>query len=221
MPLSPPRGSTAGSRPIAGCARIVGGLPGAQVDSKLVVGGAALIAVVVVATMRRRLGVGRDSSSGYRPCSWSAGSSGRGHPPAPPTGLRLTVLDVGQGDAILLQVPEGSILVDQGLPKPRSTTRSVDSASAGWPCSRSPIRNGTMWAARRGARACASGPSWIRRSRTRARTRQQRSRPRVRGEFRSSRLGPESSSGSAGFGSGCSGPTALTRRASIPTSVPR
>jgi competence protein ComEC len=31
--------------------------------------------------------------------------------------LRLTLLDVGQGDAILLQVPEGSILVDQGPPE--------------------------------------------------------------------------------------------------------
>jgi competence protein ComEC len=35
----------------------------------------------------------------------------------PPTGLRITFLDVGQGDAILLQVPEGAILVDQGPPE--------------------------------------------------------------------------------------------------------
>jgi competence protein ComEC len=35
----------------------------------------------------------------------------------PPTGLRLTVLDVGQGDSILLQVPEGAVLVDQGPPE--------------------------------------------------------------------------------------------------------
>ena len=35
----------------------------------------------------------------------------------PPTGLRITVLDVGQGDAILLQVPEGAVLVDQGPPE--------------------------------------------------------------------------------------------------------
>ena len=35
----------------------------------------------------------------------------------PPTGLRITFLDVGQGDAILLQVPEGAVLVDQGPPE--------------------------------------------------------------------------------------------------------
>jgi competence protein ComEC len=37
--------------------------------------------------------------------------------PPPPTGLRLTVLDVGQGDAILLQVAQGAVLVDQGPPE--------------------------------------------------------------------------------------------------------
>ena len=35
----------------------------------------------------------------------------------PPTGLRITFLDVGQGDSALLQVPEGAILVDQGPPE--------------------------------------------------------------------------------------------------------
>jgi competence protein ComEC len=37
----------------------------------------------------------------------------------PPAGLRITFLDVGQGDAILVQVPEGAILVDQGPPEAR------------------------------------------------------------------------------------------------------
>jgi competence protein ComEC len=35
----------------------------------------------------------------------------------PPAGLRLTVLDVGQGDAILLETPRASVLVDQGPPE--------------------------------------------------------------------------------------------------------
>jgi competence protein ComEC len=35
----------------------------------------------------------------------------------PPSGLRITVLNVGQGDSTLLQVPEGAILVDQGPPE--------------------------------------------------------------------------------------------------------
>jgi competence protein ComEC len=39
------------------------------------------------------------------------------HAPPPPTGLRLTFLDVGQGDAVLLQVREGAVLVDQGPPE--------------------------------------------------------------------------------------------------------
>ncbi|HEV3408584.1 MAG TPA: MBL fold metallo-hydrolase, partial [Gaiellaceae bacterium] len=37
--------------------------------------------------------------------------------PPPPSGLRISFLDVGQGDAVLLQVPEGAILVDQGPPE--------------------------------------------------------------------------------------------------------
>ena len=35
----------------------------------------------------------------------------------PPKGLRITFLDVGQGDSILLQVPEGAMLVDEGPPE--------------------------------------------------------------------------------------------------------
>jgi competence protein ComEC len=39
--------------------------------------------------------------------------------PPPPDGLRITFLDVGQGDAVLLQVAQGAILVDQGPPEGR------------------------------------------------------------------------------------------------------
>jgi competence protein ComEC len=35
----------------------------------------------------------------------------------PPTGLRVSFLDVGQGDAELLEVPEGAVLVDTGPPE--------------------------------------------------------------------------------------------------------
>ena len=38
-------------------------------------------------------------------------------PLPPPKGLRITFLDVGQGDAILLQVAEGAVLVDEGPPE--------------------------------------------------------------------------------------------------------
>ena len=35
----------------------------------------------------------------------------------PPTGLRITFLDVGQGDSALIEVPEGAVLVDEGPPE--------------------------------------------------------------------------------------------------------
>jgi competence protein ComEC len=44
-------------------------------------------------------------------------SSGEGAPPAPPAGLRVSVLDVGQGDAILLRPARApAVLVDAGPP---------------------------------------------------------------------------------------------------------
>jgi competence protein ComEC len=39
------------------------------------------------------------------------------HPPPPPTGLRIVMLDVGQGDGILLQTRAGAVLVDEGPPE--------------------------------------------------------------------------------------------------------
>jgi competence protein ComEC len=39
------------------------------------------------------------------------------HAPPPPTGLRITFLDVGQGDSALIQVAEGAVLVDEGPPE--------------------------------------------------------------------------------------------------------
>ena len=36
---------------------------------------------------------------------------------APPAGLRVTFLDVGQGDAVLLETPRARVLVDQGPPE--------------------------------------------------------------------------------------------------------
>ena len=223
MPLSPPRGSTAGSRPTSPAA------PGLSVDY--------LALESRLEARCRRSGAHRGrrrrhhapaglASAGIRLSRRGIGrvpgrlAARTSHPPAPPTGLRLTVLDVGQGDAILLQVPEGSILVDQGPPRrgrrPGPSTRHPPTG----PARAHPSATGPNVGGAAGVATCASGPSWIRRSRTRARTRQQRSRPRAR-RVPIVGLGPESSSGSAGFGSSCSGPTALTRRASIPTSVPR
>jgi competence protein ComEC len=104
---------------IATCARLVGGLPGAQIGSKIVLGAAAVAALVFFVAARlpawRRPGlVVLAGFSAVLFAGWQLQTSA---PPPPPTGLRVTVLDVGQGDAILLQVREGAVLVDQGPPE--------------------------------------------------------------------------------------------------------
>jgi competence protein ComEC len=104
---------------IAACARFVGGLPGAQVSSKFLFVAAALTLLLAFAAVRlpawRRPGlVVLLVLAATLFAGWKLRS---GSPPPPPSGLRLTVLDVGQGDSILLQVPEGAVLVDQGPPE--------------------------------------------------------------------------------------------------------
>jgi competence protein ComEC len=106
---------------IAACARLIGGLPGAQVSSALALGIAVATCLILLAGARvpawRRpglavvvgVGVGVIILAGWKLQSAPA-------PPAP-DGFRLTVLDVGQGDSILLQVREGAVLVDQGPPE--------------------------------------------------------------------------------------------------------
>jgi competence protein ComEC len=106
---------------VAGCARVIGGLPGAQVSSTLALAVAAGAAVVLYAARRvprwRRPGLLISAGlSALVLVGWQLRSTA---PRPPPTGLRLTVLDVGQGDGILLQVPEGAVLVDEGPPEAR------------------------------------------------------------------------------------------------------
>ncbi|HET9507189.1 MAG TPA: DNA internalization-related competence protein ComEC/Rec2 [Gaiellaceae bacterium] len=104
---------------LAACARTVAGLPYAQVGSGYAV--AALLAAPVAALLLWRLPRWRRirvaACAGVLAPAllvwqlWPAGA------PLPPTGLRITFLDVGQGDAVLVQVPEGAVLVDQGPPE--------------------------------------------------------------------------------------------------------
>ncbi len=104
---------------IAACARLIGGLPGAEVSSELAVASAGVLAGLVFAAVRlpawRRpgfavvVGVAALVLAGWKLQPSSA--------PPPPDGFRLTALDVGQGDALLLQVREGAVLVDQGPPE--------------------------------------------------------------------------------------------------------
>ena len=106
---------------VAGCARLVAELPYAQVGSAYAV--AALLGVPSALLLLRRLPRWRRPAA----AAWAAAILPAllvwqlwpepGLPP--PAGLRITVLDVGQGDAVLVQVPEGAILVDQGPPEAR------------------------------------------------------------------------------------------------------
>jgi competence protein ComEC len=105
---------------LAGCARLVGGLPYASVPARtaLAVMALGLVGTLLVSRLRPprapRLAVlvllAVLVAGGWRLWGGPAGLP-------PPNGLRITFLDVGQGDAALLQVPEGAVLVDEGAPE--------------------------------------------------------------------------------------------------------
>jgi competence protein ComEC len=106
---------------VAACARLVGGLPGAQATSiALLTALAALIAFLLALPRLSRPRAARALSLALLSLTTAGGLWllwPRTAPPPPPSGLRITALDVGQGDAILLQVPQGNVLVDQGPPE--------------------------------------------------------------------------------------------------------
>ena len=108
-------------------ARVVASLPGAEVGSRTAILAAAVAAATWICfrTTRGRIGVGL----GRRPravpllaaalatvvaAAWSFRSSPTWNPPA---GFRATFLDVGQGDAVLLETASARVLVDQGPPE--------------------------------------------------------------------------------------------------------
>lgn len=105
---------------LAWLARTVSGLPGAVVASPTAIALGALVLVTAI-------GVSRAPRRSRRPLGVAAlvallGGSvallprSSGALPAP-AALRIALLDIGQGDSILLQVPEGAVLVDQGPPE--------------------------------------------------------------------------------------------------------
>jgi competence protein ComEC len=108
---------------IAWCARQVASWPHAQTSSPLVV--AAPLAVAAAAGGLSRLPSGRRRPALLCSLAFAAVLAGgwlaTRSPPSwtPPSGLRVSFLDVGQGDAALLEVPQGSVLVDQGPPEAR------------------------------------------------------------------------------------------------------
>jgi competence protein ComEC len=104
---------------LAGSARLIGGLPYASVSSLAALLALAAGAGFVLLALRLRAPRGRRALALAAMALALAGGwtlRPRAEPP-PPSGLRITFLDVGQGDAVLLQVAEGAILVDQGPPE--------------------------------------------------------------------------------------------------------
>jgi len=104
---------------IAACARLISGLPFAQIRSAtavcLLLGTpVALLVLERQPEWRRPLAVACVAAVLPALLAWQLFPDAR---LPPPTGLRITFLDVGQGDSILLQVPEGAVLVDQGPPE--------------------------------------------------------------------------------------------------------
>ncbi len=105
-------------------ARAFGSLPGAQVDARM----AALatlgigLAWVGMRYARPRLSGGSSTAAAAAAGlvlvivagAWSLRPTPEWHAPA---GLRVTFLDVGQGDSVLLETPSARVLVDQGPPE--------------------------------------------------------------------------------------------------------
>jgi competence protein ComEC len=107
---------------LVGCARAVAALPYARLPTvpALYVAGAAMGLVFVVRRApdrhRTRIVIAATVMSALVVIAWRAAPA---DVPSPPAGLRITFLDVGEGDSTLLQVPEGAMLVDQGPPEAR------------------------------------------------------------------------------------------------------
>jgi competence protein ComEC len=104
---------------LAACARFVGGLPYAEATSGTALALLAAVALLLALAVRLRPPRGPRVAALVAiglvlVVAWRSAPSDA---PPPPHGLRITALDVGQGDATLLQVPEGAVLVDQGPPE--------------------------------------------------------------------------------------------------------
>ena len=106
---------------IAFCARLVARLPGAQTSSLALLVGAAVVAFAIsgvtrLPRWRRQLALTIVAAAvPVAAAAWWALS--RPAPFTAPHGLRVTFLDIGQGDAELLEVPQGAMLVDTGPPE--------------------------------------------------------------------------------------------------------
>jgi competence protein ComEC len=108
---------------LAGVARVVAALPWAQVSSAHALALLAAIPAAAVAVRRargptRHALVAALAVAAVGAVAWQLVPAGGAVPP--PRGLRVTALDVGQGDAILIEAPGASMLVDEGPPEGRA-----------------------------------------------------------------------------------------------------
>ena len=107
------------------CARMVGGLPYAAVSARAAVAIAAVVLCAAYLVTR----LGRPRGRAYATIALVAALIAGGwrlHGSSalpPPTGLRITFLDVGQGDGALIQVPGGAVLVDEGPPEAKMASQ--------------------------------------------------------------------------------------------------
>ncbi|MGD0274105.1 MAG: DNA internalization-related competence protein ComEC/Rec2 [Gaiellaceae bacterium] len=100
------------------CARFTGSLPGAQVGRAELLRLAPALFLIAVAPFLERPRLSRFVSLvllAYIPL-WGWQQQPRLLPP-PPEGLRVTFMDVGEGDSTLLQTREGAVLIDAGPPE--------------------------------------------------------------------------------------------------------
>ena len=106
---------------IAFVADVVSAWPSAQLRSPVAL--TAVLSIVATVWLVRRLPRyrRRGAAVGVVSVALALAAAACAFRPAPawspPSGLRLTVLDVGQGDAILVEAPGASVLVDQGPPE--------------------------------------------------------------------------------------------------------
>ena len=110
---------------LAGCARFFGALPHAQLTSWKAL--AALAGLALLAFILARLPPPRGRRAAVLLAMLAIVVAGwRLRPedlPPPPSGLRIVMLDVGQGDGILLQTKAGGVLVDEGPPEAHVATQ--------------------------------------------------------------------------------------------------
>jgi competence protein ComEC len=106
---------------LAFVARVVSSWPSAQISSPAVIVIAALLVGAVVLVRRLPRYRRREAVAGLVSLALTVSTVACALRPSPswtaPTGLRVTFLDVGQGDSALVEAPGAAVLVDEGPPE--------------------------------------------------------------------------------------------------------